>query len=117
MKIVPSCVSLLNTQYWVNWAHLNGRQKPIIRKDVTGSLRALEPFVGKVQAAALTQLGFYFDNKYEIPGVGLVLLDQASPTDSLYIGQASVLHWIKLDDKDINSQLRSFGILSWWESK
>jgi hypothetical protein len=82
-----------------------------------GSLKTLEPFVGKRQAAALTQLGFFFHEHYEIPGVGLVLIDQASPTVSLYLGQASVLHWILLQDNLINAQLRSLGVLGWWEAK
>ena len=112
--MIPFCMSVVNQRWWRQWAKDNGRKKPEFTNDYVGSLRALTPFVGKVQAATLIHLAFTFEEHFEIPGVGLVLLDQAPPNISLYIGQASVLHWVSLNDQQINSKLRSMGILSWW---
>ncbi len=114
--MIPFCMSAVNMPYWRQWARDNDRVIPQRPKEFVGSLKLLTPYVGKQQAAALIQLGFVFNEPYEIPGVGLVLLDQASPKNALYLGQASVLHWISLNDERINNKLRSLGILSWWTS-
>jgi len=107
---------MLNLQYWQHWCDQRGCDRPVTFKGLVGSLKILEKKVGKLRAATLVQLGFFFDDHYEIPGVGLVLLDQSSPNDRLFLGQASVLHWVSLNDKKINDQLRSIGVLGWWNS-
>lgn len=113
-----ACVSVMNIEPWVIWAKKHNCKRPGSGASIIGMLRILDPIVGKKQAAALTHLGLYFDHFKEIPNVGLVCLDRAPQTDvKLYLGQASVLHWIQLDDPEINKHLRSVGILGWWESK
>jgi len=111
--MIPFCVSALNTSWWKQWARESNKNVPVSHKGFLGSLKTLEPYVGKRHSAALTQMGFIFDEHFEIPGVGLVLLDQ-NPAQTLYFGQASALHWLSLDDPKINNSLRSLGVLQWW---
>lgn len=113
--MIPFSITMLNLRWWRQWAKDNDRTKPEYHHDYTGSLRALEKVVGKNQAASMVCLGFLFDQHYEIPGVSLVLLDQTQD-ENLYFGQATVLHWVSLNDEKINSKLRSMGILSWWKA-
>lgn len=109
--MIPFSVTCYDFRTWRQWAKADGREMPEYRNDFAGALKALTPFVGKLEAAAMTQLGFIFDEPYEIPGVRLVRLDQR-----MYLGQAPVLHWLSLNDEKVNSKLRSIGILSWWTS-
>jgi len=112
--MIPFSMSTLNVAWWKHWAREHGAETlPESHTGFMGSLKTLTPYVGKAHAASLVHLGFLFKEPFQIPGVGLVLVDQV-PDDKLYLGQASALHWLSLNDPTINAKLRSLGILQWW---
>lgn len=112
--MIPFCTSTINTGWWKHWAREHDASRmPESHTGFMGSLKTLTPYVGKTHAASLVQLGFLFEEPFQIPGVGLVLVDQV-PAQKLYLGQASALHWLSLNDPTINAKLRSLGISQWW---
>lgn len=116
MIITPFSATIINLNWWRDWARANGKDVPSPNRDYIAALKLLGSRLGKTGAASVVQLGFLFDAHYEIPGVGLMLLDESSMNEHLYFGQASVLHWVSLNNPEVNKKLRSMGILAWWTS-
>lgn len=115
--MIPFSTSALNVSWWKHWARECGSDKlPVSSTGFMGSLKTLTPYIGKKHAASLVHLGFLFKEPFQIPGVGLVQLDQIS-NEKLYFGQAPALHWLALNDPTVNSALRSLGISQWWSTE